>query len=115
MVEYIAFDYDACKRIVELDPDAKVYYLNGDITPAQAKQDGFTGLDYNFKKYQENPTWIKEAHDLGLAINVWTVNTEEDMRTMLEPQVEFITTDQPALLIDDIVRASCRESVCQCV
>ncbi len=102
MVEYIAFDYDACKRIVELDPDAKVYYLNGDITPAQAKQDGFTGLDYHFNVFAKNPTWIKESHDLGLAVNVWTVNTEEGMRTLLNQQVEFITTDEPALLFEVI-------------
>lgn len=102
MVEYIAFDYDACKRIVELDPDAKVYYLNGDITPAQAKQDGFTGLDYHFNVFAKNPTWIRESHDLGLAVNVWTVNTEEGMRTLLNQQVEFITTDEPALLFEVI-------------
>lgn len=108
-VEYIAFDYDACKRIVELDPKAKVYYLSGNITPAQAKQDGFAGLDYNFKAFKEHPTWIKEAHDLGLAINVWTVNTEEDMRTMLNQQVEFITTDQPALL-NDVIKQLKKES-----
>lgn len=104
MVEYIAFDYDACKRIIALDPKAKVYYLNGDITPAQAKKDGLTGLDYHYNVYKENPTWIKEAHDLGLAINAWTVNTEDEMHALLSQQVEFITTDQPALLLDAIKR-----------
>lgn len=102
VVEYIAFDYDACKRIVELDPKAKVYYLNGNITPAQAKQDGFAGLDYHFSVFEKNPTWIKEAHALDLAVNVWTVNTEEGMRALLKQQVEFITTDEPALLFDVI-------------
>lgn len=104
LVEYIAFDYDACKRIVELDPTAKVYYLNGDITPAQAKQDGFTGLDYHFNVFKKNPTWIKESHDLGLAVNVWTVNTEEEMVNLLNQRVAFITTDQPAMLFEVIER-----------
>lgn len=103
-VEYIAFDYDACKRIVELDPNAKVYYLNGDVTPAQAKQDGFAGLDYHFNVFKDNPTWISEAHDLGLAINAWTVNTEEEMRNLLNQHIAFITTDQPALLFEVIGR-----------
>ena len=102
MVEYIAFDYDACKRIVELDSNAKVYYLNGDVTPTQAKQDNFAGLDYHFEVFKKNPTWIKEAHDLGLAINAWTVNTEEEMNNLLNQHVEFITTDQPALLFEVI-------------
>ena len=105
-VDYIAFDYDACKRIIELAPNAMVQYLNGDVTPAQAKKDGLRGLDYHFKVYKENPTWIKEAHDLGLVINSWTVNTEDEMRNLLSQQVEFITTDQPALLLDVIKQVS---------
>lgn len=103
-VEYIAFDYDACKRIIERDPKAKVYYLNGDVAPAQAKQDGLHGLDYHFSVYKKHPTWIKEAHDLGLAINAWTVNTEEEMVTLLIQDAEFITTDEPSLLLDVIQR-----------
>lgn len=101
-VEYILFSYDGAKRVIELDPQAKVYYLNGDITPAQAKQDGFYGLDYHFQLYRKNPTWIKEAHDLGLVVNAWTVNTSEEMNHLLDQDVEFITTDEPALLLDVI-------------
>jgi len=103
-VEYILFDYDGAKRVIELDPEAKVYYLNGDVAPAQAKQDGFYGLDYNLNVFKKNPHWIKEAHDLGLVVNVWTVNTEADMNSFLNQNVEFITTDQPALLLDIIGR-----------
>ena len=101
-VEYIAFDYDACKRIIERDPSAKVYYLNGDVAPAEAKKAGFAGLDYHFNVFKKNPTWIGEAHDHGLAINAWTVNTEEEMINLLDQNAEFITTDQPALLLDVI-------------
>lgn len=101
-VEYIAFDYDACKRIIERDSKAKVYYLNGDKTPAEAKKDGLFGLDYHFNVYKKNPTWIREAKNLGLVVNVWTVNTQEEMTNLLDQDVEFITTDQPALLLDVI-------------
>ncbi len=103
-VEYIAFDYDACKRIVERDPQAKVYYLNGDKTPSEAKQDGLYGLDYHFSVYKKNPTWIKEAHDLGLVVNAWTVNTREEMENLLDQDVEFITSDEPELLLEVIQR-----------
>ena len=98
-VEYIAFDYDACKRIAELDPNAKVYYLNGDKTPAEVKAAGLYGIDYHFKVFQKNPTWIREAHDLGLVVNAWTVNTEEEMKNLLSQQAEFITTNEPELLL----------------
>src|SRR5690606_19910498 len=98
LVEYIAFDYDACKRLVELAPNAKVYYLNGDKNPAEVKKDGLYGLDYHFNVFKKNPTWIKEAHDLGLAVNVWTVNTKEEIDNVLRQQVEYMTTDKPVEL-----------------
>lgn len=105
-VEYIAFDYDGCKRIIEREPKAKVYYLNGDVAPAQAKQDGLYGLDYHFSVYKKNPTWIQEAHDLGLVVNAWTVNTTDEMNNLLVQHVEYITTDDPVLLLNVIATSS---------
>jgi glycerophosphoryl diester phosphodiesterase len=99
-VDYIAFDYDICLKVIEKDPDANVAYLNGDKTPAELKAAGFWGLDYNINVMHKNPHWIKEAHDLGLTVNVWTVNKEEDMKWLLEEDVAFISTDEPELLFE---------------
>ena len=46
----------------------------------------------------KNPNWFKEAKDLGLKINVWTVNKPERMKEMIEAGADFITTDEPELL-----------------
>lgn len=97
-VEYILFDYQSAKRIIELDPQAKVSYLNGDVPPSQAKADGFYGLDYNINVFREHPEWIDEAKELGLAVNVWTINEVEDMEDFIRKGVDFITTDEPQLL-----------------
>lgn len=97
-VDYIAFDYDVCLKVMEADPSANVAYLNGDKTPAELKEAGFWGLDYNINVMRKNPHWIKEAHDLGLTVNVWTVNKEEDMKWLLDENVAFITTDEPEML-----------------
>ena len=35
------------------------------------------GLDYSLKVIKKHPEWVKQAHDLGLKVNVWTVNKEE--------------------------------------
>ncbi|HLW50287.1 MAG TPA: phosphodiester glycosidase family protein [Sphingobacteriaceae bacterium] len=99
-IEYILFSYEGAKKIIELDPRAKVWYLLGDVAPAQAKADGFYGLDYHYRIYRQNPEWIKEAHDLGLLVNVWTVNNADEMRILLDQNVEFITTDEPELLFE---------------
>lgn len=100
LVDYIFFDYDAGKLVHELNPKADVAYLNGDIAPEQAKKDGYTGIDYNLNVYKKNPTWIKDAHAAGLTVNVWTVNTEEDMLNFIDQNVEFITTDEPEKLLN---------------
>ena len=99
-VEYICFDYDVGKKVHQLDPKAQVAYLKGDKTPEQAKTDGYTGLDYNFSVYDKNPKWIKKAHDLGLTINAWTVDKPEDMKKLLDQNVEYITTNDPEMLMN---------------
>lgn len=99
-VEYICFDYDVGKLVHELDPEAEVAYLKGDVAPKQAKEDGYTGLDYHFKVYKKHPEWIKEAHDIGLTINAWTVNAEEEMKNLLDQDVEYITTNEPEMLME---------------
>ena len=37
------------------------------------------GLDYSLKVIKKHPEWVKQAHDLGLKVNVWTVNKEEEI------------------------------------
>ncbi|MCC5929631.1 MAG: glycerophosphodiester phosphodiesterase [Cyclobacteriaceae bacterium] len=98
-IDYITFDYEAGKRIIELDPDANVAYLMSDKAPTELKEDGFFGLDYHIRVLKEKPEWITEAQELGLTVNAWTVNKEEDMKWLLDMNVDFITTDEPELLL----------------
>ncbi|WP_162339792.1 glycerophosphodiester phosphodiesterase [Cyclobacterium salsum] len=97
-IDYITFDYDIGLKVLELDPEANVAYLTGDKTPQELKDDGFFGFDYNIRTVKENPQWIEAAQKLGLTVNAWTVNEEEDMRWLLEKKVDFITTDEPEKL-----------------
>src|SRR5690606_39364410 len=50
-VEYIAFSYDACLKLKELDKKAKVHYLNGDKSPQEIKAAGLSGLDYHLSRF----------------------------------------------------------------
>ena len=93
--DYIAFSMNVCKELVRLAPSAEVYYLNGDVSPADLKALGMAGLDYHYSKFVEHPEWIKEAHDLGLKVNVWTVNDLDMMKAFIEQGVDFITTNKP--------------------
>lgn len=44
---------------------------------------------------KKHPEWVEEAHKLGLEVNVWTVNTPEDMKYFRDLGVDYITTDHP--------------------
>lgn len=99
-VNYISFDYDILLRILELDPDARVAFLGGTAEPDELQADGFYGAAYNFAVYQQNPEMIDELKALGLTINAWTVNTMDVMQWLLDADADFITTDEPELLLE---------------
>ena len=98
-VEYISFSKYICQELKRKSPASIVVYLAAlpgmALTPQALKEEGFDGLDYHFRLISAFPHWIKEAKELGLITNVWTVNDEEIMKEMLELGVDFITTDKP--------------------
>ena len=98
-VAYISFDYDVLKRIIEIEPGASTQYLNGDHSPEQLKADRVTGADYNISVFRKHPEWIDLAKKNGIVLNAWTVNTEEDMKWLMMNKFEFITTNEPELLL----------------
>ena len=99
--EYIAFDYATCKALAATYPGIKVQFLcdnAGQVrTPAQLNADGGISIDYNGNMLNSNPTFIDDAHKLGLTVNVWTIRSNEDMGEWINKGVDFITTDMPDL------------------
>ena len=93
--EYISFSQHICRKLHELAPEVKISYLSGDMTPAQVKEQGWTGIDYNESVFRKNPEWVAQARELGLTTNVWTVNKEENIAWCVSLHIDFITTDEP--------------------
>ena len=94
-VEYIAFSLNVCEELAKLTPESEIAYLNGDIAPAELKKKGINGIDYHYNVIEKHPEWVKEAHDLGMKVNVWTVNKEDMMKKLIDRKVDYITTDHP--------------------
>ena len=92
---FISFDLDACVMMAHLMPGVPVAFLEGDLSPKTLKEMGVTDIDYHWSKFDAHPEWVKEAHDLGMTVNVWTVNTPEKAQEMLRLGVDYITTDYP--------------------
>jgi glycerophosphoryl diester phosphodiesterase len=99
-VMYISFDYDIVKKVLELQPGAMVAYLNGDKSPAQLKADNVPALDYHFSVFKKNPTWIEEAKQNNINLNVWTVDNAEDLKYFIDQKFDYITTNEPELLFE---------------
>ena len=96
--DIIAFSINACLAFKNLMPDGRIFYLNGDLAPRSIKKLGLTGIDYSMSVLRKNPKWVEQAHKEGLEVNVWTVDTEEDMRYFIDLGVDYITTDYPERL-----------------
>jgi len=92
-VEYISFSLDICNEIKKIEPNARVMYLNGDLSPQSLNDLGLTGLDYHCGVMDEHMSYFTEAKTLGLTVNVWTVNDVSSMKKYFEAGADFITTD----------------------
>ena len=84
--------------MAKLAPAFTNQYLNGDLSPADLAKAGINGIDYQYNVLYEHPEWVEEAHDLGMSVNVWTVNKAKDMRNFIDMGVDVITTNEPLLL-----------------
>jgi glycerophosphoryl diester phosphodiesterase len=104
---YISFSYDAIKKVRQMVPSATVAYLGGNVSPEQLRNDKITGLDYNHSVLKDG-AMIKTAQELGLSLNVWTVNSEDSMDMFLRNKVDYITTDEPELLLNKINKQSAK-------
>jgi glycerophosphoryl diester phosphodiesterase len=97
---YITFDYDAAKLIKFLSPSASVAFLSGNVSVEQLVNDKITGLDYNKDVLKKDIDIVEKARREGLSLNAWTVNSPEDMDFFIAQRFDYITTDEPELLLE---------------
>ena len=97
-VAFISFSRHICQQLAKKAPAGyTIQYLGGDVAPSVLYAEGINGIDYEYTVLAKHPEWVKEAHDLGMSVNVWTVNEAKDIRAMRDLGVDQITTDKPAL------------------
>ncbi|AQX05664.1 glycerophosphodiester phosphodiesterase [Elizabethkingia meningoseptica] len=93
--QYISFSLFVCKELKRLNPKAKVQYLKGDLSPKEIKDLGIDGIDYHYSVFEKNPTWLKEAQDLKLITNAWTVDSPDIFQKLKAQGIDFVTTNVP--------------------
>jgi glycerophosphoryl diester phosphodiesterase len=57
--------------------------------------DAFQMPDVHRGRRVLSPRWVREAHDLNMAVHVWTIDEEADMRRLLSWGVDGIISDRP--------------------
>jgi glycerophosphoryl diester phosphodiesterase len=66
-------------------------FVRGQMAQVPEQQGPLQVVDHRF---------VAGAHKLGLEVHVWTINTEERMRALLDLGVDGLVTDRPDLLRD---------------
>ena len=82
--------YKTLKYLEENPEEIQPQYRNGGILKA-GEEDVVQRLSGFYKL-------VEQAKKLGLEVNVWTVDEEEDMRYFIDLGVDYITTDYPERL-----------------
>lgn len=107
----ISFSQDVCAAIKRELPEYKVLRLSGfrqdedsgaysptiDSLIGQARADNLDGLDLSWRGPHDAASG-QRIKDADLFFAAWTVNTEENLKAMLEVGAESITTDHPGTL-----------------
>jgi len=105
-VIYVSFSLDILKRIArDGPPGSLVLYLGSNMTPGKLARNGISGFNYLVEEVMLFPSLIRSAKRRGLFTAVWTVNTPEKMQWCIDQGIDFITTDDPLLLMSLIEKA----------
>ena len=99
---YISFDYDILKQIRAIDSKTSLQYLEGNKSPKEVKADHINGIDYHYSVFKKHPEWIQEAKDNKMILNAWTVNEPADMDWIIDHKFDYITTNEPELLMERV-------------
>lgn len=96
-----SFDHKLMMRYSRLDPSANLALLAAAL---------FTDLSQyaaQFDAKHWHPCFgdlrqdsVEEAHEAGLKVNAWTVNSPRNWELAIRMQIDGIMTDEPVLLID---------------
>ena len=97
-VVFISGNLAACTHLARVTSGFSIQYVSRGADPDTLRGSGINGLDYDFRAFQNHPEWVKRAHELGMTVNAWVVNKEEDIREMIALGLDCITTNEPLLV-----------------
>ena len=97
-VDYISFNIGVCTAIASLKPGANVGYLTSTKELAGLMSAGVNCADFAYTYLFSNPELFDQAHSLGMTVNIWTVDSTNDMMRAIGLGADLITTNKPDVL-----------------
>lgn len=93
--DYITFSPLAFGEFINISSGNGVYFLYELLSPEKIKSMGGTGIDYNIGHFRNDCDLTGKCHDMGLKVNIWTVDSDDDINFAISQGVDFITTNYP--------------------
>ena len=102
-VRVMSFSYVALERVQRLAPDLPVVMLfeharHWPVLRPLVEKNWIAGPGIG--TLRKHPAFARRLADSGRDIHVWTVNTEEDLRTCLDLGVKAVISDRPRFVLD---------------
>ncbi len=91
---YISFDMENCVKLREILPDAKIQWLVGkDVTENDIETLKKHRLDVDVYYHVLTKEIVARLHSMGMEINCWTCDSEQDAQKLIEMGVDYITSN----------------------
>lgn len=97
-----SFDHKALYAVRALDPRARIGYLQGltSLKTAFREIEALKGESLNQSLRQVSPGKVRQAHDRGVKVLVYTVNKPEDAARLAKMGVDGIFTNFPDMKVE---------------
>ncbi len=92
-VIFISFEYENLTLLRELLPNQSAQFLDFTLNEELIAKAAADRLDLDIRHTDLTPELIAKAHEAGLKVNCWTVNTKEDGERLASWGVDYITTN----------------------
>lgn len=92
-VTFISFYFDNLVFLKNILPDQSAQFLERELTDEVISRAAAHKMDVDIKYTALTPENIKAAHDAGLVVNCWTVDSPEDAENLIRWGVDYITTN----------------------
>jgi glycerophosphoryl diester phosphodiesterase len=101
-VVFSSFDAESLRRLRALAPaaDLGVLWSGRAYAKALALADGLGAKSVHLRKDSVVPAAVAAAHDAGLSVRVWTVNTAADLAFLTSTGVDGVFTDYPERFLE---------------